>query len=50
MNTNRSRSELEAKTLALAKYGGVSDAGKIQRLIGRAWNLEHEDSLHGFSI
>jgi aconitate decarboxylase len=42
------RSEIEAKTHALAKYGGIKDANKVDSLIQRAWNLEHENDVKGF--
>ncbi|KAL3457692.1 2-methylcitrate dehydratase PrpD [Aspergillus heterothallicus] len=42
------RAELEAKARSLAKYGGITDGDKVERLIARAWNLENETDLHGF--
>ncbi|KAL6850552.1 hypothetical protein ACO1O0_007676 [Amphichorda felina] len=44
------RPELEGKTRALATYGGVTDAVKVNLLIERAWNLENENSLGGFTF
>ncbi|KAJ5977997.1 hypothetical protein N7501_001339 [Penicillium viridicatum] len=42
------RSEIEAKTHALAQYGGITDTNKVDSLIKRAWNLEHEMDVKGF--
>ncbi|KAJ5498973.1 MmgE/PrpD [Penicillium expansum] len=42
------RSEIEAKTHALAKYGGITDTSKVDSLIKRAWNLERETDVKGF--
>ncbi|KAE8139709.1 hypothetical protein BDV38DRAFT_290996 [Aspergillus pseudotamarii] len=39
------RNEIETKFKALAQYGGVKDADRIQQIITRAWNLENQDSL-----
>lgn len=47
---NSPRPELEGKTRALATYGGVTDAVKVNLLIERAWNLENENSLGGFTF
>lgn len=48
--TDIARSEIEAKTHALAKYGGITDTNKVDSLIKRAWNLEHEMDIKGFSF
>jgi hypothetical protein len=45
---NLCRDELEAKMKSLARYGGITDANKVEALIQRAWNLENESDLHGF--
>ncbi|KAJ5558840.1 MmgE/PrpD [Penicillium sp. DV-2018c] len=42
------RPEIEAKTHALAKYGGITDTAKIDSIIKRAWNLEKEADVKGF--
>lgn len=42
------REEIERKTRALATYGGFTDSSKIDRVIGRVWNLENEKRLNGF--
>ncbi|CAG8138157.1 unnamed protein product [Penicillium olsonii] len=42
------RSEIEAKTRALASYGGIADMGTVDSLIKRAWKLEHESDVRGF--
>jgi hypothetical protein len=42
------RDELETKMRSLARYGGITDDNKVERLIQRAWNLESESDLHGF--
>ncbi|KAJ5458098.1 hypothetical protein N7475_009486 [Penicillium sp. IBT 31633x] len=42
------RPELEVKTHALAKYGGITDTDKVDALIKRAWNLELESDVKGF--
>jgi hypothetical protein len=34
----------------LVSYGGVDDETAVNVLIRRAWNLENEVSLHGFSL
>jgi aconitate decarboxylase len=45
---NIPRSEIETKTHALAKYGGITDLGKVDSIIKRAWNLEDEMDVKGF--
>lgn len=42
------REEIERKTRALATYGGFADTGKVDEIIKRAWNLEHEKNVKGF--
>ncbi|CAI7567286.1 unnamed protein product [Penicillium manginii] len=42
------REEIERKTRALAIYGGFDDSSKVDEIIKRAWNLEHERDLRGF--
>jgi 2-methylcitrate dehydratase PrpD len=44
----KSRSEIEAKTHALARYGGITDTNKVDSIIQRAWNLEKEADVKGF--
>ncbi|KAJ5983364.1 MmgE/PrpD, partial [Penicillium waksmanii] len=41
------REEIERKTRALAKYGGFTDSRKVDQIIKRAWNLEHERDTRG---
>lgn len=42
------REEIERKTRALAIYGGFTDSSKVDQIIKRAWNLEHEQDTRGF--
>ncbi|KAJ5770472.1 uncharacterized protein N7511_002523 [Penicillium nucicola] len=44
------RAEIETKTHALARYGGVEDSDKVESLINRAWNLENETNVQGFTF
>ncbi|KAJ5640703.1 MmgE/PrpD, partial [Penicillium herquei] len=44
------KEEIERKTRALATYGGFTDVVRVNQLIERAWNLESETRLHGFSF
>ncbi|KAE8419630.1 hypothetical protein BDV36DRAFT_307611 [Aspergillus pseudocaelatus] len=39
------RTEIESKFKALAQYGEVKDADRIQQIITRAWDLENQESL-----
>ncbi|KAJ5089371.1 MmgE/PrpD [Penicillium argentinense] len=43
-----SEEEIERKTRTLATYGGFTDTSKVDLIIKRAWNLEHEKNLQGF--
>lgn len=45
---NLNRDEIERKARALATYGGFTDSNKVDQLIKRAWNLEHEKNVRDF--
>lgn len=42
------REEIERKTRSLATYGGFTDVDRVNQLIKRAWNLDHEKDVKGF--
>ncbi|KAJ6051714.1 hypothetical protein N7499_011092 [Penicillium canescens] len=44
------RPDIVAKAHALARYGGIKDSNKVDYLIKRAWNLEHETNVRGFTF
>ena len=44
------RSDLEAKMLRLAKFGGAATPEEVRRLISTVWNLHEEPNLGGLSL